>query len=165
MLEQGVIQHSRPPWASALFLVPKKDGQFRPVMDIRKVNEVTEDNKYFLLVLNDLLMSLGQGNKISSSLDLLSGYWHVPMALQSRQAPAFSVPRGHFERLWMPFDLISAPITYQRIINTLDSDMLGKEVFAYLDYLIICSRDADTHFAKSAAVLLKLRDAGLKAKL
>ncbi len=29
MLKQGVIQHSRSPWNSPLFLVPKKDGQFR----------------------------------------------------------------------------------------------------------------------------------------
>ncbi len=61
MLDQGVIQHSRSPWNSPLFLVPKKDGSFRPVIDFRKVNEVTEDDRYPLPVLGDLLMSLGQG--------------------------------------------------------------------------------------------------------
>ncbi len=59
MLEQGVIQNSRSPWNSPLFLVPKKDGSFRPVIDFRKVNEVTEDDRYPLPVLSDLLMSLG----------------------------------------------------------------------------------------------------------
>ncbi len=73
MLAQGVIQHSRSPGNSPLFLVPKKDGQYRPVIDFRKVNEVTEDDRYPLPVLSDLLMPLGQGNKIFSSLDLLSG--------------------------------------------------------------------------------------------
>ncbi len=33
MLEQGVIQHSTSPWNSPFFLVSKKDGQFRPVID------------------------------------------------------------------------------------------------------------------------------------
>ncbi len=74
MLEQGVIQHSTSPWNSPLFLVPKKDGQFRPVIDFRKVSEVIEDDRYFLPVLSDLLMNLGQGNTIFSCLDLLSGY-------------------------------------------------------------------------------------------
>ncbi len=69
MLKQGVIQHSKSPWNSPLFLVPKKDGQFRPVIDFRRVNEVTKDERYPFPVLKDLLISLGQGNKIFSSLD------------------------------------------------------------------------------------------------
>ncbi len=46
MLQQGVIQPSKSPWNSPLFLVPKKDGQFRPVINFRKVNEVTEDDRF-----------------------------------------------------------------------------------------------------------------------
>ncbi len=72
MLQQGVIQPSKSPWNSPLFLVPKKNGQFRPVIDFRKVNEVTEDDRFPLPVLSYLLMSLGHGNKILSSLDLLN---------------------------------------------------------------------------------------------
>ncbi len=94
MLEQGVIQHSRSPWNSPLFLVPKRDGQFRLVIDFRKVNEVMEYNRYPFPILCDLLMSLRHGNKIFSSLDLLSSYWQVPVALQLRQVMVF---RGHFE--------------------------------------------------------------------
>ncbi len=80
MLDQVVFQHSRSPWHSPLFLDPKQDGSFRPVIDFRKVNEVTEDNRYPLPVLGDLLMSLGQGNTIFSRLDFLSGYWQVLMS-------------------------------------------------------------------------------------
>ncbi len=95
MLEQGVIQHSASPRIHLLFLVPKKDGQYRSLIDFRQVNEVTEDDRYPLPVLRDLLMSLGQGDKIFSSLDLLSGYWQVPMAPKSREITAFSTPTGH----------------------------------------------------------------------
>ncbi len=51
------------------------------------------------------------------------------------------------------------------MINTLLSDLTGKDVYAYLDDLIIYSKDGDSHLAKLEAVLLKLREAGLKAKL
>ncbi len=40
-LEQGVIQESHSPWNSPLFLVPKYDGTFRPVINSCRVNAVT----------------------------------------------------------------------------------------------------------------------------
>ena len=165
MLQQGVIQHSRSPWNSPLFLVPKKDGNFRPVIDFRKVNDVTEDDRFPLPVLSDLLMSLGHGNKVFSSLDLLSGYWQVPLHPKSREITAFSTPTGHFEWLRMPFGLKTAPITFQRMINHLFADKLGKGVYAYLDDLLVCGKDMDSHFKNLETVLSTLKAAGLKAKL
>ncbi len=78
-------------------------------------------------------MSLRQGNTIFSSLDLLSWYWQVPMAAESRESTAFSTPNSHFEWLRMPFGLKTAPIIFQRIVNPLFSDVIGKGVYAYLD--------------------------------
>ena len=117
MLDQGVIKNSRSPWNSPLFLVPKKDKSFRPVIDFRRVNDVTVDDHYPLPLLKDLLMSLGRGNKIFTSLDLLSGYWQVPMAAASREITAFSTGSGHYEWLHMPIRLKSAPLTFQRLFN------------------------------------------------
>ncbi len=65
----------------------------------------------------------------------------------------------------MPFYLKTAPITFQRMISTLFSNMISKEVCSYLDDLIICIKDDDSHLEKLEAVLLKHREAGLKAKL
>ncbi len=65
----------------------------------------------------------------------------------------------------MPFRLKSAPISFQRMINTLFSDMLGNHAFAYLNDVIICNKDPESHFATLEAVLLKLKKAGLKAKV
>ncbi len=42
--------------------------------------------------------------------------------------------------------------------------MLGKDIYAYLDDLIICSKNGDNHLDNLKAVLLKLKEAGLKAK-
>ncbi len=165
MLQQGFIQPSKSPWNSFLFLVPKKDGQFRPVIDFRKVNEVTKDDRFPLPVLSDLLMSLGHGNKFFSSLDLLSGYWQVPLTPESREITAFSITNGHFEWVRMPFGRKSAPITFQRMINHLFSGTLGKGVYAYLDDLLICGKDIDSHLTYLETVLCTQQEAGLKAKL
>ncbi len=105
--------------------MPKKGGTLRPVIDFRRVNEVTVDDHYPLPVLRDLLMCLGRGNKVFSSLDFLSGYWQLPMAPESREVTAFSTPNGHFEWTRKPFGLKGAPPTFQQTIHNVFGDMLG----------------------------------------
>ncbi len=90
MLDQGVIQNLCSPWNSPVFLVPKNDKLFSPVTDFRRLNNVAVDDHYPLPILSDLLMLLGRGNKIFSRLDLLSGYWRVPVASASREVTPFS---------------------------------------------------------------------------
>ncbi len=65
----------------------------------------------------------------------------------------------------MPFGLKTAPITFQRMITQLLDDLKGRNVFAYLDDIIIASPDVDSHLATLEAVLERLRQAGLKVKL
>ncbi len=161
MLGQGVIQESNSPWNSLLFLVPKKDGKLRPVTDFQRVNEVTVDDHYPLPVLRDLLMSSGRGNKVFSSLDLLSGYWQLHMAPESREVTEFRTPNGHLEWTRMPFGLKGAPLTFQRTMNNVFGDMLGNSVYIYLDEIIIASKDTTSHMETLISVLKRLQEVGL----
>ncbi len=142
--------------------MPKKDGTFRPV---RQVNEVTVDDHYPLPVLRDLLMCLGRGNKVFSSLDLSSGYWQLPMAPESREITAFSTPNGHFEWIRMTFGLKGAPLTFQRTMNNIFGDMLGSSIYIYLDDIIIASKDMTSHMDTLQKVLKRLQEVGLKLEL
>ncbi len=74
LLSAGVIQESHSPWNSLMFLVGKKDGSYRPVIDFRKVYALTVPDHYPLPILSDLLRSLGDSNNVFSSIDLLSGF-------------------------------------------------------------------------------------------
>ncbi len=105
MLEQEVIQESHSPWNSPLFLVPKKDGTFRSIIDFRLFSAVRLDKHYPLPVLSDIAMSLGRGSSIFSSLYLLSGFWQVELHPASLEITAFSTPSSHNEWLKMPFGL------------------------------------------------------------
>ncbi len=73
LLQEGVIQESHSPWNSPLFLVPKKDGSYRLVIDFLKVNSLTVPDHYPLPVLSALLQSVGKNNTVFASLDL-SGF-------------------------------------------------------------------------------------------
>ncbi len=50
-------------------------------------------------------------------------------------------------------------------VNTLFSGVIGKGLFAYLDDLIVASKDTDSHLQQLSLVFQKLTQVGLKAKL
>ncbi len=96
MKDQGVIQDSRSQWNSPIFLAPKNDGSYRPVIDFHRFSEVTEDERYPFPVLKKLLMSSDQCNTVSRSLDLLNLYLQVKMVPAFREVTAFSTPHAIF---------------------------------------------------------------------
>ncbi len=114
LLDDGIIQESHSPWNSPLFLVPKKDGSYRAVVDFRRVSQVSDPDHYPLSVLSDLLQSIGRDNTVFTTLDLKSGFWQIPLSADSRSVTAFSTPTGHYEWLRCPMGLRNSPLTYQR---------------------------------------------------
>ena len=165
LLEEGAIRHSSSPWSSPLFLVPKSDGSWRPVIDYRKLNQLTIPDRYPMPVLSELLQGIGKNKQVFSTLDLLSGYWQVCMEEKSSEYTAFSTPHGHFEWQRMPFGLRNAPLTFQRLMNNVFAGLLGSSVHVYLDDIIICTDDIQSHISTLQEVLLRLQGAGLKLKI
>ncbi len=165
LLSAGVIQESYSPWNSPMFLVGKKDGSYRPVIDFRKVNALTVSDHYLLPILSDLLQSLGSSNTVFSSIDLLSGFCQIPLDAKSREITAFSTPLGHYEWLRLPVGLRNAPLTFQRMVNSLFAGVIGNGLFVYLDDWIVISKDIDSHFRNLDLVFSRLREVGLKANL
>ncbi len=165
MLKDGIIQESHSPWNSPLFLVKKKDGSYRAVVDFRKVNTMTVPDHYPIPVLSDLLQSIGKDNTVFTTLDLKSGFWQIPLDPSSRQITAFSTPSGHYEWLRAPMGLRNSPLTCQRLVNSLFQGLIGDGLFVYLDDLILVSRDLESHFDKLDLVLQKFQEAGLKLNL
>ncbi len=51
------------------------------------------------------------------------------------------------------------------MMNMILSDFLDKNVYAYLDEVIIFNKDSKSYFDTLVQVLLRLKNAGLKAKL
>ncbi len=163
-LLQGVVQESHSPWNSQFFLVPKKDGSYRPVIDFRKVNAVTAPDHYPLSVSSELLQSVGKHNTVFTSIGLLSRFWQIPMDDKSREITSFSTPTGHYEWLRFPMELRNALLTFQRMVNTLFSGVIGKALFVYIDNLIVVSKELDSHLKQLSLVFQKLTQVDLNAK-
>ncbi|XP_064476373.1 uncharacterized protein LOC135390566 [Ornithodoros turicata] len=73
MLSIGVARPSSSNWSSALHMVPKKTGDWRPCGDFRALNLVTTTDRYPLPRLQDFTSNL-HGAKIFSKIDLMKAY-------------------------------------------------------------------------------------------
>ena len=116
MLAIGIIQESNSAWSSPTVLVKKKDGTTRFCIDYRRLNQATKVDAYPLPHIEDSLNTLG-GARFFCSLDLASGYWQVEMDAADRDKKAFVTQGGLYEFRVMPFGLVNAPATFERLME------------------------------------------------
>lgn len=111
MKKEGVVSDSKSPYNSPLLLVPKKDGSWRLVIDYRRLNSVTIPDRMPMPILSEVIANLS-GASVFSSMDLLSGYWQLPLDEASKPLTAFSTHKEHLQFEVMPFGLSNAPLTF-----------------------------------------------------
>ncbi len=77
---------------------------------------------------------MGQ-SKFVTKIDLLKGYYQIPLTKRAQEISAFITPFGLFHYLVAPFGMRNCPTTFQRVMNHLVQDLFGVSV--YLDDLLI----------------------------
>lgn len=145
MLEQGIIRPSRSAWSSPIWIVPKKADalgktKWRLVIDFRKLNDKTVDDKYPFPNITDVLDKLGKCQYLTT-LDLASGFYQVEMETSDNSIPktAFNVENGHYEFLRMPMGLKNSPSTFQCVMDNVLKDLQNTVCLVYLDDIIVFS--------------------------
>jgi len=77
---------------------------------------------------------------------------------------AFLTRNGQYQFKVMPFGLNNISATFQRLMNKVLRQYIGKFVQVYLDNVIIYSNNLNEHKRHIKAVLEKIREANLKLK-
>lgn len=169
LLENNIIRPSRSPYNSPVWIVPKKPDssnikKYRMVIDYRKLNSVTIADRYPIPDINGVLAQLGN-NKMFSVLDLKSGFHQIPLKESDVEKTAFSVNNGKYEFTRLPFGLKNAPSIFQRALDDILREHIGKICYIYIDDIIVFSPDAETHSKNLEKIFETLNNANIKCQL
>lgn len=172
MLECGIIEPSTSPWNFPVLFVNKKviskEGTIIPerrmCVDLRELNERTKPINFPIPTVDHTINKL-KGSRYFSCLDILSGFWHLPMEAESRQYLAFSTDTGHYQFRKMPFGWSSAPFYFQRFTQIYVANECSHCCRAYIDDLVIYSKTLQEHFQHLREVLLVIRKNNIRLKM
>ena len=158
MLQNKIIEPSSSDWSSPCILVSKPDGTYRFCTDFRKLNAVTKADSFPLPRIEDCIDKIGRA-KYVTTLDLLKGYWQVPLTDRDKELSTSVTPLGLYQYRVMPFGMKNAPATFQRMVNRIVDGLQGCN--AYIHDLIIYADSWQEHLKRLEAVFERLSEAEL----
>lgn len=168
LLDDGIIRPSRSPYNSPVWIVPKKadasgEKKYRMVIDYRKLNSKTISDRYPIPDTTVVLANLGK-SRYFTTLDLASGFHQIPLAQKDIEKTAFSVNNGKYEFVRMPFGLKNAPGIFQRVMDDVLREFIGKICHIYIDDIIIFSKTFEEHMEHIKIILETLRKANFRVQ-
>ena len=162
LVEEGLASPSDGEWASPCILVPKPDGSFRFCVDFRLVNKQIKPDAFPMPRLLDCVDQIGEARCISK-LDLLKGYWQVPLSPKARKVYSFVTGTGLYNFDVLPFGCKNAAASFQRLMNKVVQGIPG--VACYLDDIIVYSDSLSDHLSQLTRLLEALKEANLVVNL
>ena len=123
---------------STVFLVEKKTGGYRMVLNLKSLNKFIRTQHFKMETLRSVVHSLDIGDWVFS-LDLSDAYLHIPIHPKSKQYLRFAVDGIVYQYCALPFGIASAPRIFTKIVSVILSHLRqrGIQVHAYLDDWLI----------------------------
>ena len=137
LLLKGAVEKINPEdpgFYSRIFLVPKKNGKLRLIIDLSKLNSFLNIQSFKMETANKVRQSI-LPNDWAFSLDLTDAYLHVPIHWRSRKYLRFCIKGQTFQFKALPFGLATSPFVFTRLMVTIATHLRRRSVvlFPYLD--------------------------------
>src|SRR2546430_4671221 len=141
LLSTGAIQEmdlQEPCFVSRLFMVPKKSGDLRAVIDLRQLNQYIM-YQHFKMEGLEVVKSLIRRGDYMMSIDLNQAFYHIPLAANQRRYFAFDFLERRYCFTCLPFGLTTSPRVFTKILKPIVNLMREKGIrtVAYLDDILI----------------------------
>ena len=146
-------------WVSPLIVSPKRDGDIRIIIDMRRANEAILRERHPIPTLEQLKQEMRDA-VLFSKLDLKMGYHQLELDEDSRPITTFSTPIGLRRYKRLSLGVTSASESYQ---HTLEQKVLYglKGVKNISDDIIVRGTSVEDHHSNLRALLKRLQEVGL----
>jgi hypothetical protein len=151
----------RPEWLANPVLVKKKGGKWRICVDYTGLNKACTKVPYPLPLIDQIVDSTA-GCKTLSFLDAYSEYHQIRMKKSDQLATSFITPFDMYCYITMPFGLRNAGETYQRCMNHVFGEHIGRTVEAYVDDIVVKTRKASDLLSDLETTFKCLKAKGIK---
>src|SRR3954465_8136070 len=125
-------------------MVKKNNGKWRMCVDFTDLNKACSKDS-FPLPRIDYLIDNALGHQLLSFMVAFSGYNQIMMAEKDREKTAFITESGTYYSRVMPFGLKNTGATYQRLVNKLFKQQIGRNVEVYVDDMLVKSTKENDH--------------------
>ena len=164
LLASDIIEFSNSDWSSPIVPVRKTDGTLRMCVDYRKVNKVTKTQQF---PMPNLIQDVYKGHNIRyfTRLDLVRGYYQVPLDEESREITAFSTSKNHYHFKRLSFGLKNSGFAFQKTMQQILSSFMTENVVIYIDDILIMNETFDQHLDLVSKILHTLYKNNMKIKV
>src|SRR3954454_11412930 len=163
-LHKGFIVPSSAPFASPILFAKKPGGGWRFCVDYRRLNAITKKDRYPIPLIEETLARLARA-KIFTKLDIRQAFYRIRLDEEAEDLTTFRTRYGSYKYKVLPFGLCNGPASFQRYINDVLFEYLDDFCTAYMDDILIYSKDRLEHEAHVSKVLRRLHDAGLQVDI
>jgi len=147
LLAAGHIREIQyPEWLANVVMVKKSSGKWRMCVDFTDLNKAYPKDSYPLPSI-DALVDSASGCKLLSFLETFSGYNQIKMHPMDEEKTSFMTERSCYCYKVMLFGLKNAGATYQKLMDKVLAPMLGRNVQAYVDDMVVTSLEKSKHVA------------------
>jgi len=135
-----------PEWLANVVMVKKKNDKWKMCVDFTDLNKACPKD-HFPLPRIDQLVDATSGHELLSFMDAYSSYNQIKIKLENRESTVFITPRGTYYYNVMLFGLKNAGATYQRLVNKVFEDQIGKNMEVCVDDMLTKRKKASNHIA------------------
>ena len=144
-----------------LFLVPKPNNKWRPILDLSKLNLFLKVEKFKMETPETIRTSLQQGEWVTS-VDFKDAYFHIPIQEQSKKYLRFHIQGRTYQFKALPFGLSTAPMEFTVIAKEvkLMATHQGIRIHQYLDGWLVRARSKQSCLRHTQILIRMCQDLG-----
>ncbi|KAL0201683.1 hypothetical protein M9458_004870, partial [Cirrhinus mrigala] len=148
---------------SRYFIVPKKDGGLRPIIDLRRLNHSVMKLKFKMLTVKQVVSQI-RSEDWFVTIDLKDAYFHVSILPQHRKFLRFAFRGEAYQYRVLPFGLALSPRTFTKCVDAalVPLRLQGIRILNYIDDWLILAASESLAARHRDVVLAHMKTLGLR---